>query len=88
MANIKNEKRIKKGVQEIGLDDLENVVGGQGDLVKYVITNDCVPCNNCSSVCPMGAIYINGEKHIINQTLCMGCGQCLAVCPVDAIKVS
>jgi NADPH-dependent 2,4-dienoyl-CoA reductase/sulfur reductase-like enzyme/Fe-S-cluster-containing hydrogenase component 2/bacterioferritin-associated ferredoxin len=45
-----------------------------------------VPCNPCTSVCPVGAIrterdYITGLPYIIDYDACTGCGSCVAVCP-------
>ncbi|MGD9174079.1 MAG: FAD-dependent oxidoreductase [Desulfobacterales bacterium] len=45
-----------------------------------------VPCNPCTSVCPVGAIRterddITGLPYIIDLDACTGCGSCVAVCP-------
>ena len=45
-----------------------------------------VPCNPCTSVCPVGAIRterddITGLPYIIDYDACTGCGSCVAVCP-------
>ena len=45
-----------------------------------------VPCNPCTSVCPVGVIRterdeITGLPYIIDQDECTGCGSCVAVCP-------
>jgi NADPH-dependent 2,4-dienoyl-CoA reductase/sulfur reductase-like enzyme/bacterioferritin-associated ferredoxin/ferredoxin len=45
-----------------------------------------VPCNPCTSVCPVGAIRterddITGLPYIIDDDACTGCGSCVAVCP-------
>ena len=45
-----------------------------------------VPCNPCTSVCPVGAIRterddITGLPYIIDLEACTGCGSCVAVCP-------
>jgi NADPH-dependent 2,4-dienoyl-CoA reductase/sulfur reductase-like enzyme/Fe-S-cluster-containing hydrogenase component 2/bacterioferritin-associated ferredoxin len=45
-----------------------------------------VPCNPCTSVCPVGAIRterddITGLPYIIDLEDCTGCGRCVAVCP-------
>ena len=45
-----------------------------------------VPCNPCTSVCPVGAIRterdeITGLPYISDLDACTGCGSCVAVCP-------
>ena len=45
-----------------------------------------VPCNPCTSVCPVGAVKtqddkITGLPYMADMDACTGCGSCLAVCP-------
>jgi NADPH-dependent 2,4-dienoyl-CoA reductase/sulfur reductase-like enzyme/Fe-S-cluster-containing hydrogenase component 2 len=45
-----------------------------------------VPCNPCTSVCPVGAIRtenddITGLPYLTEIESCTGCGSCVAVCP-------
>jgi NADPH-dependent 2,4-dienoyl-CoA reductase/sulfur reductase-like enzyme/Fe-S-cluster-containing hydrogenase component 2 len=45
-----------------------------------------VPCNPCTSVCPVGAVKtendeITGLPYMADLDACTGCGSCLAVCP-------
>jgi Fe-S-cluster-containing hydrogenase component 2 len=45
-----------------------------------------VPCNPCTSVCPVGAIRterdeITGLPYMTDLEACTGCGSCVAVCP-------
>jgi sarcosine oxidase subunit alpha len=45
-----------------------------------------VPCNPCTSVCPVGAIRTEGDEitglpYITDLDACTGCGSCVAVCP-------
>jgi Fe-S-cluster-containing hydrogenase component 2 len=45
-----------------------------------------VPCNPCTSVCPVGAIKteddaITGLPYMIDLDVCTGCASCVAVCP-------
>jgi len=45
----------------------------------------CTNCNNCidNFACP--AIFLSGNKVMINEELCNGCGVCADLCPNDAI---
>jgi Fe-S-cluster-containing hydrogenase component 2 len=45
-----------------------------------------VPCNPCTSVCPVGAIRteedkITGLPYMVDMESCTGCASCVAVCP-------
>ncbi|MBW2427333.1 MAG: FAD-dependent oxidoreductase [Deltaproteobacteria bacterium] len=45
-----------------------------------------VPCNPCTSVCPVGAVKtendeITGLPYMIDLDACTGCASCIAVCP-------
>jgi len=45
-----------------------------------------VPCNPCTSVCPVGAIRteedkITGLPYMVDLEACTGCASCIAVCP-------
>ena len=45
-----------------------------------------VPCNPCTSVCPVGAVKtrddkITGLPYMVDLDTCTGCASCLAVCP-------
>lgn len=50
----------------------------------YYITDKCIGCGKCLSVCPQNCIA-PGEKAVIRQENCLHCGNCQKVCPVDAV---
>ncbi len=56
--------------------------------MAYKITSQCISCNLCESVCPVGAIKIIDGNHWIDPDLCTNCvdsvysvPQCKAGCP-------
>jgi NADH-quinone oxidoreductase subunit F len=57
------------------------------DMVKYVVTDECIGCTRCAKVCPVEAIeYKPYEIHTIDTDKCTMCGLCIAECEFDAIK--
>ncbi len=60
--------------------------GGKADIKHgYYITEECIGCGKCQTVCPQQCIDING-KAAIRQENCLRCGNCLSVCPANAVK--
>nr|ADQ20051.1 4Fe-4S ferredoxin iron-sulfur binding domain protein [Candidatus Endoecteinascidia frumentensis] len=55
------------------------------------ITNECINCDVCESVCPNNAIYMGDEIYEINSKKCTECRghfnepQCAEICPVECI---
>ncbi len=50
-----------------------------------------IPCNPCTSICPIGAIRIEGDEILGLPTFsaaeCLGCEQCVAICPGLAVTL-
>ncbi|MFP3902797.1 MAG: NAD(P)H-dependent oxidoreductase subunit E [Armatimonadota bacterium] len=58
------------------------------DLIKYVITDDCIGCTKCAQKCPTDAIEMRPyEKHEIDTEKCVRCDTCRQICPSDAIII-
>jgi len=55
-------------------------------LLQYTITDKCIGCGICKTVCPVNCITgSKKEKHVIDPSACIRCGACQEACPVDAI---
>ena len=52
----------------------------------YFITENCIGCRTCESVCPQACIDFTTTPAVIVQTHCLHCGNCFAVCPVAAVE--
>lgn len=64
--------------------EVYSVNGGAARPKGYVITDQCVGCGTCQSVCPQGAIQA-GAPYRIRQEHCLHCGNCFENCPVQAV---
>ncbi len=53
--------------------------------MPHFITDDCVACGACQSVCPTECISEADPKYIIEAAKCTDCDECTQVCPNDAI---
>lgn len=56
------------------------------DLLAITITDKCIGCTMCKTVCPVNCI--SGEKkgqHTIDQDACIKCEACIGKCPVKCI---
>lgn len=51
----------------------------------YDITDKCVGCKKCQTVCPQKCIT-EGIPFVIQQEHCLHCGSCYEPCPVKAIE--
>ena len=58
---------------------------GRTETDGYFITDDCIGCGECLSVCPQSCIVLNGQKASIKQENCLHCGNCQRVCPVNSV---
>lgn len=63
------------------------IIQKEGETVMaHKISNECIACGGCQSVCPCEAISEGDGKFEINADLCVDCGACAAQCPVGAIE--
>ena len=61
---------------------------GEAECKKsgYFITDACIGCETCGSVCPQSCIDFGNTPAVIEQEHCLRCGNCAEVCPVGAIE--
>jgi Ni,Fe-hydrogenase III small subunit/Pyruvate/2-oxoacid:ferredoxin oxidoreductase delta subunit len=50
--------------------------------------NNCVGCNECISICPVGAITLENKKAMVDYKKCIYCNNCLDACKNGAIENS
>ena len=55
--------------------------------MAHKITDKCVGCGLCKSVCPAEAISEGTPHYSIDPAKCVDCGACVQECPVEAIKM-
>lgn len=62
------------------------IVGGAKLKRKgYCISEGCIGCGTCRSVCPQNAVD-EGKPFVIRQKNCLQCGNCFENCPAEAIR--
>ncbi len=59
--------------------------GSEKKTEGYFITDSCIGCGNCVSVCPQNCIRQDGVLFQIEQDHCLHCGNCMNACPVGAV---
>lgn len=52
----------------------------------YDISQSCIGCGKCVSVCPQNCIDTISVPAVIYQENCLHCGNCMTVCPVGAVE--
>jgi uncharacterized protein (DUF362 family) len=50
-----------------------------------VITDKCIACGDCASICPKQAVRVKGQMAAVTYSKCIRCFCCHEVCPEDAI---
>ena len=52
----------------------------------YFITDACIGCETCGTVCPQNCIDFSDTPAVIEQEHCLRCGNCAEVCPAGAVE--
>jgi ferredoxin len=55
--------------------------------VRVEVTDECVGCGECVTVCPVENVSVIGGKALIGER-CLGCGSCARACSRGFIKVA
>lgn len=64
------------------------VIGKESEpKIAYSVTEKCIGCKLCYSVCPQKCININMIPVAINPHHCLHCGRCVEICPKKAITI-
>ncbi len=59
--------------------------GAQERTEGFFITDACIGCESCLTVCPQSCIDSASIPFRIEQDHCLHCGNCQTVCPVGAV---
>lgn len=57
----------------------------QEETQGYEITQKCIGCQACQTVCPQDCIDFAIVPAVIRQENCLHCGNCFSVCPKKAV---
>lgn len=65
----------------------DTIIIGDAEEKKtgYFVTEKCIGCKLCYSVCPQKCIDISKKPVEIDQKHCLHCGKCFEICPKRAI---
>jgi len=63
------------------------LIMSQINVRPRVVASRCTVCEECSRICPTGAVIINGETVRIDQATCIRCLCCHEVCRYNAIAL-
>ena len=64
-----------------------NPEGKSAQKVLSFLSERCVLCGKCASVCPQEVHSFQKDKHIFNRQNCIHCGKCIEVCNYDALEM-
>ena len=56
-----------------------------GNVMAHVISDECINCGACASVCPVECISEGSEHYEVDASACIDCGACEEASPTGAI---
>jgi Fe-S-cluster-containing hydrogenase component 2 len=60
----------------------------QTSMKVRIIDEACIGCKRCVSVCPSGALEMQGKLAVLEESRCVGCMKCAEQCiPYQAIEM-
>ena len=98
-SDLKIANELGKNVMhKLSTDQVQSDINVPGDtpykegmknlpFTPTIDSESCTLCQECISVCPAGAISLNGKIQI-NADSCTFCCACIKVCPVDCISLA
>ena len=60
--------------------------GAKKEQEGYFISDRCIGCGSCVTVCPQACIGTDSVPFQIRQEHCLHCGNCMNACPADAVE--
>ena len=60
--------------------------GSEAKTEGYFITDACIGCGTCGTVCPQNCIDFSETAAVIAEEHCLHCGNCMEACPVGAVE--
>lgn len=67
--------------------EVYTIGNGSAERKGYHITDNCIGCGKCTTVCPQNCIDKGAPApYNIRQNNCLHCGACFENCPVGAIE--
>ncbi|MGN1188965.1 MAG: EFR1 family ferrodoxin [Candidatus Ornithospirochaeta sp.] len=95
----KSEERIQKAIRDIEKEEIRlsskpvmgkmmvKIISKTGPDKKdknMIVSNKCIRCGTCVSICPSNNITLSDDKAIIGDK-CLHCYSCYSRCPEEAI---
>ena len=68
---------------------MTNQNAGQAKPIAIITREQCIGCEQCVAICPVGAISMDATGiAVVDLDKCTGCAKCPPVCPSSAIAMS
>ncbi|MDR2657196.1 MAG: EFR1 family ferrodoxin [Oscillospiraceae bacterium] len=81
----KRKKRVGRGIKKVFQINADNFAKFHAMALYYIVSDVCVGCGLCASVCPADNISFQGGKPVFGDS-CEYCLACIQHCPKRAIN--